>query len=202
MKQPIILLGSGGHARVLLDALYCNGIEPLGYVDCKKSAADIGIDYLGDDEYLEGLSCDELLLVNGVGDITRRQQLFESFKTQGFNFGQVIHPSAIISKSALLAEGVQVMAGAVIQTGVNIDENVIINTRASIDHDCSVGSHSHVAVGAVLAGDVRVSKNVLIGAGSTVIQGLTIGSDSVVAAGAVVIHDVAEGRTVIGVPAN
>lgn len=202
MNRPVILLGAGGHARVLLDALRCCGVEVFGFVGPDLSSAELDVEYLGGDECVQRFAVDEVVLVNGVGNIGGRQRLFDAFKGQGYHFAQVIHPSVIVSKGAVLGEGVQVMAGTVIQTGVSVRENVIINTRASVDHDCCIGAHSHVAVGAVLAGDIKIGKSVLIGAGSTVIQGIGIGDGSVVGAGAVVITDVAPGKTVVGVPAK
>ena len=202
MTRPVILLGAGGHARVLLDALRCCGVEVLGFVGPDLSSAELDVEYLGGDECVQGFAVDEVVLVNGVGNIGGRQRLFDAFKSQGYRFAQVIHPSAIISKQSVLAEGVQVMAGTVIQAGVSVAENVIINTRASVDHDCCIGAHAHISVGAVLAGDIKIGKSVLIGAGSTLIQGIGIGDGSVVGAGAVVIRDVEPCKTVIGVPAK
>ncbi len=202
MSQPIILLGAGGHARVLLDTLRCNGIEVLGYAGPEIASQAFDVEYLGGDECVQAFAVDEVALVNGVGNIGARQRLFDAFKARGYQFAQVIHPSAIVSTSASLGEGVQVMAGTVIQAGASLSENVIINTRASIDHDCCIGAHSHISVGAILAGDVRVGKRVLVGAGCTVIQRVGIADDCVAGAGAVVISDVAPGKTVVGVPAK
>lgn len=202
MSRSIILLGAGGHAKVLLDALRCNGVEVLGFVGPDALATDLDVKCLGDDDSIENFSVEEVALVNGVGNIGLRQRLFDAFKARGYDFAQVIHPSAIVSEADDLAEGAQVMAGSVIQAGVSIGENVIINTGACIDHDCSVGAHSHVAVGAVLAGDVSVGNRVFVGAGSSVIPGVHLGDDAVVGAGAAVICDVAPGKTVVGVPAK
>ncbi len=94
------------------------------------------------------------------------------------------------------------MAGAVLQTGCRMGENVIINTRASVDHDCIIACHTHVSPGAVLCGNVQVGQGSHIGAGATVIQGVRIACNGMVAAGAVVIRDIPEGVTVAGVPAK
>jgi len=94
------------------------------------------------------------------------------------------------------------MAGAVVQAGCRIGENVIVNTRASIDHDCDIEAHAHVAPGAVLSGCVHVGERAHIGAGATVIQGLTIGAGAIVGAGAVVVDGIPDGVTVVGVPAR
>lgn len=202
MSAPVILLGMGGHSRVLLDALRCSGIKVLGYVDRAEAVTDVGIPFLGGDGQVLDFPAAEIMLVNGVGSLALRSRLFDEFKARGYRFAQVIHPSVVISKTAVLGEGVQVMAGAVVQTGSCVGENVIINTRAGIDHDCSIGAHSHIAVGTTIAGNVTVGQRVLVGAGSTVIQGIAIGDDSVVGAGAAVIRDVPAGKTVVGVPAR
>ncbi len=201
---PVILLGAGGHAKVLLEALHLNGVEVLGYVAPNRSAEDIGVEYLGDDDQVAKFPVDEVALVNSVGGLTlsQRQRLYDDFKARGYRFAQVVHPSAVVSNGASLGEGVQIMAGAVIQTGARLGEDVILNTRASIDHDCHIERHSHISVGAILAGNIHVGKNVLVGAGSTVIQGIRIGDAAVVGAGAVVLKDVPAGKTVIGVPAR
>lgn len=204
MSKPVILLGAGGHAGVLLDALHLNGVEVLGYVAPKQAIEEIELKYLGDDEYVTKLSADEIELANSVGGLTldRRECLYDDFKALGYRFAQVIHPSAVISDSATLGEGVQIMAGAVVQAGVSLADNVIINTRASVDHDCFVNRHCHVAAGAVLAGNIHVGEKTLIGAGATVIQGIAIGPDCIVGAGAVVISDVGASEKVVGVPAR
>ncbi len=204
MTRPVILLGAGGHAKVLLETLRLNGVEVLGYVAPAPSAEPIDAKYLGDDDQVAMFAADEVELVNSVGGLTldRRQRLYDNFKARSYHFSPVIHPSAVISNSASLGEGVQIMAGAVIQAGTCLADNVIINTRASVDHDCYIDSHSHIAVGAVLAGNIRVGEKTLIGAGSIVIQGIAIGIESVVGAGAVVVHDVPAGKTVVGVPAR
>jgi len=85
---------------------------------------------------------------------------------------------------------------------VQIGELGIVNTRASIDHDCSLGDYVHVAPGVTLAGNVTVGDNVLLGVGSCVIPGLCIGDNSIVGAGSAVIRDVPSDVTVVGSPAR
>lgn len=202
---PRILIGSGGHARVLLSSLLLSGERLLGFVDPDNARADqLGIPYLGDDEALSS-GPETVLLINGVGSVAHihgRLRVYESFRRRGYSFASVIHPSAIISPETRLAAGVQVMAGAILQTGCILEENSIVNTGARIDHDCIVRAHAHVAPGAVLSGDVTVGSRAHVGVGATVIQGVRIGSDSIVGAGAVVLSDVPESCTVVGVPAR
>ncbi|WP_061214979.1 DapH/DapD/GlmU-related protein [Syntrophomonas wolfei] len=94
------------------------------------------------------------------------------------------------------------MAGAVIQALVTIGVNTIINTRASVDHECLIGDHVHIAPGTTISGGVKIGDNVLIGAGATIIQGIHIGASSIVGAGAAVTKDVREGVIVMGIPAR
>jgi acetyltransferase-like isoleucine patch superfamily enzyme len=101
-----------------------------------------------------------------------------------------------------LGDGAQIMAGAILQTGVRVGRNVIVNTRAVIDHDSCLADHVHVATGAILAGGVKVGEASHIGAGATVIQEITIGRAVLVAAGAVVVSDVADDASVAGIPAR
>jgi UDP-perosamine 4-acetyltransferase len=160
---------------------------------------------LGGDDAVLGYAPGTVLLVNGVGSAdstAHRARLYQRFRSLGYGFAPVVHPAAVLSPSASLGEGVQVMAGAVVQAGVEAGANVIVNTGAVVDHDCRLGDHAHVASGAVLAGGVQVGSGAHIGAGATLIQGVAVGASALVAAGAVVIADVAPGARVAGVPAR
>jgi len=206
MNLPLIILGAGGHAKVLIDAL--RGAEIRGLTDPGSDRAGqqvLGVPWLGADDVLSSHPPDAVQLVNGLGTVRvapRRRALFELCKAKGYRFATVVHASAVIASDVDLAEGTQVMAGAVVQAGSQIGENTIINTGAVVDHDCRVGRHVHIASGAVLSGYVDVGDRVHIGAGATVIQGIRIGAGCLIGAGAVVIRDVLAGATVVGVPAR
>lgn len=208
MSLPVLVLGGGGHAKVLIDALLSASTVIAGIIDPNPLLAGarvLGVPVLGGDAIVTKFPAGEVLLVNGLGSVglpLRRKQLFEQFKLQGYRFATVIHPSAIIASDAELNEGVQVMAGAVIQVGCRIGINAIINTKASVDHDCLIGDHAHVAPGATLSGGVAIGNASHIGTAATVIQGIVIGEGSIVGAGAVVLKDVLAGTTVVGVPAK
>ncbi|WP_034381993.1 acetyltransferase [Herbaspirillum sp. CF444] len=206
MSGGIIILGAGGHARVLLSALA--GMPVLGLTDAdplKTGVLIAGIPVLGTDDVLKEHAVDSILLVNGIGSVgssAGRRALFDRCKSAGYTFAQVCHPSAVVVAGVVLGEGAQIMAGVVLQTGCSIGENSIVNTGAIIDHDCRIGRHVHVAPGAVLSGGVEVGDNVHIGTGATLIQGVRIGEGSLVGAGAVVVRDVPPGTKVVGVPAK
>lgn len=207
-KKPVILLGAGGHAKVLLDILLEQNVEIIGIAE--KDGTDTpaglyGVPVVGSDSDVERYSPDTIELVNGIGSIgstVLRHRIYEKFKQQGYCFRQVVHSMAIVSRRAELGEGVQVMAGAVINIGTRVGENSIINTRASVDHDCVIGAHVHIAPGVALSGGVSVGDGSHIGTGAAVVQGVEIGANAIVGAGAAVLNKVYDGRMVCGVPAN
>jgi sugar O-acyltransferase (sialic acid O-acetyltransferase NeuD family) len=208
MSQPIIILGAGGHAKVLLDALRLQGKTVLGLTDAdgtKHGSSVLDAPVLGDDTVLKSHEPQKVLLVNGVGSIkntTFRQQLFEKYKALGYSFASVIHPSAVIARDVICGEGAQIMAGTVIQPGGRIGDNVIINTNATLDHDCRIGNHVHIASGACLSGGVIVEEGVHIGAAATLIQLVRIGAFSTVGAASLVLKEVPAKTIVAGVPAK
>lgn len=189
----IVILGTGGHAKVLAEAL--------------RAMEKTDIHFAGPEDEATLLATDPgtVLLVNGVGSIgdsSKRRVLHERFRNAGFRFFTVIHPSAIVAADAEISEGAQVMAGAILQPGVHVGANAIINTGAIVDHDGIISAHAHVATGARLAGAVTVGTGAHIGAGAIVIQGIDIGANAIVGAGAVVVGSVSTGTVVVGVPAK
>jgi UDP-perosamine 4-acetyltransferase len=204
--KSIIVIGGGGHARVVIDSLRASGAHVIGFVDRDASkTAVLGAARMGDEASVLSHPEKDVWLANGIGSVGApgpRLEWYRWFKERGFFFTQVIHPSALIADDAILGEGAQVMAGAVIQTGVCVEENSIVNTHASIDHECLIGAHVHVAPGVTLSGLVRVGDRAHLGTGAIVVQGMEIGADSIVGAGSVVVRPVAKGSVVWGVPAR
>lgn len=207
MTRPVIVVGGGGHARVVVDALLTMEESVQGFTDPEDGVASEiwGVPHLGDDRVVEEYAPDEVVLANGVGSVgrtDRRERVFREFRSQGYEFVSIVHPAAIISPRTHLEEGIQVMMGAVLQAGVHLGPNVLVNSSASVDHDCRLDAHVHVAPGALLSGDVRVGRGALVGVGASVRQGLTVGENSIVGAGAVAVRDVDPNITVVGVPAE
>lgn len=204
--KPVIIIGGGGHAKVVADALRESGAGILGFTDRDASRPPFqGISRLGDDSIIASHGPDDVVLAMGIGSVGTsplRADLFSRFKGLGFRFATVIHPRACVARDAVIGEGTVIFAGAVVQPGCVIGENVILNTRASVDHDSHIAAHVHIAPGSTLSGGVTVGERALIGVGCTIIQGLTIGRESLVGAGSVVVRDVPAGQRVFGVPAR
>lgn len=208
MNLPVLVLGGGGHAKVLIETLQLRLIPILGIVDIdsgQHGANVLGVTVVGDEDLVNGFAPDALLLANALGSIhlpLGRMALYRKFKARGFTFATVIHPSAVVSSYAIIGEGCQIMAGAVIQPCSVIGNNTIINSRASVDHDCVIGEHSHLAPGVTVSGGVTIGNAVHLGVGASVIQGVTIGSNSLIGAGSVVVTNVPENSEYLGVPAR
>jgi len=204
--RPVLILGAGGHGKVVADALRAAGCEMLGFLDRNGEAAGpFGLPVLGSDDALGRFDASKIALAIGVGstgDCTARRRLFQKGKAAGFGFVTIVHPRAAVSDAAVLREGVQIMAGAVVQAEAEIGENVIVNTGAIIDHDCRIGAHCHIAPGATLSGCVSLGADSHIGTGASLIQGVSLGERCLVAAGAAVVGSFGDDIRLIGVPAR
>jgi sugar O-acyltransferase (sialic acid O-acetyltransferase NeuD family) len=205
-----VVLGGGGHAKVVLETLKLSRPRLKCVVvdqDCSLWGRQIlGVSIVGGDADLgEWLSKGYLHFVVGVGGIgnnSLRRRLFDLAISCGLAPVSVVHPSAIVSSWAKIGDGVQLMASCVVNVGASLGNNSIINSGAVIEHDCVIEDHVHVATGARLAGNIRVGSSAHIGIGAVLKQGVTIGNGAIVGAGAVVVKDVPEHVTVIGVPAR
>lgn len=190
-----------------IDALLAgNSCEVVGIIDDdprKTGMKVLGVPVLG---FVGGL----LELVNtldfdgiavAIGDNYIRYENFQELRKFGLKPVTVIHPSAHISRFVELGEGITILAGATINPGAVIEDNVCVNTAASVDHDDYLAMSCHVFPNATLGGTVRVEEFAYIGAGAVVRQNQIVHKYSYVGAGAVVVKDVAEGAIVCGVPA-
>lgn len=204
--RSLIILGGGGHAAVLAETLSLLQCPALGFTDVRTPADTQWLEYLGDDTTMQAShAADTVTLINGLGSngaITRRATLFEEYTAAHYAFGDVIHPGAWLSPSATHGQGLQMLAGAVVNTRAQLGDNILVNSHAVVEHHCEVGSHCHIASGAVVCGDCRIGRAVHIGAGAVINPGITIGDGAIIASGAVVIADVAAGCLMAGVPAQ
>jgi len=206
--KPLLILGGGGHAKVIIDCLRYYKCNIIGITDPDKdkhTTVLMGAKVIGSDEVALNYHPDEVFLINGLGSVSKsdkRKELFKHFKDKGYYFSQVIHPSAVLSPVIKFGEGLQVMAGVIIQPGCHFGENTIINTNTSIDHDCQIGANVHIAPGVTLSGNVFIEDDVHIGSGATLVQGVHIGHGSTVGAGSLVLNNVPPDVKALGVPAK
>ena len=201
-KLPVIILGTGGHAKVVASVLTLSNYKILGLIspDSVKGSECFGIKVLGDDDALDFYSSKDIMLANGIGSLpgkNLRWKLAKKFRDKGYEFVNVIHPSAIIADGVQFGDGVQVMAGSIIQPGTSIGQDTIINTSSNIDHDCEISKNCHLSPSVTLSGGVKINNGTHLGTGTVVIQNIMIGSACIVAAGSVIYNDIADGVTLI-----
>jgi UDP-perosamine 4-acetyltransferase len=208
LATDVLLIGAGGHARVVLDILRTHpALTPVGVIDpAPRGEALMGVPVLGGDERLPELlaqgTMTAIIAIGSTGDCRLRERLFTECLADGWAFATAVHRSAIVAPDAAIGQGTAIMAGAIVNTGTSVGQNVVINTGAVVEHDCVIGDHAYVSPGAVLCGGVYIGVGAFIGAGATVRQGVRIGDWTVVGAGAVVLEDLPPEVTAFGVPAR
>lgn len=200
LKKPVAIVGYSGHAYVIIDIFLNAGRLVTAYCDSEaKSANPYHLDYLGkESEVIDQLRNYDFFACVGHNGI--REKIHTQLAQFIGNPINAIHPSAVISASVQMGDGVMIAANATLNPMVEIGKGVICNTSSSIDHECSIGDFTHIAPGAVLCGNVKVGRSSFIGANSVVRQGITIGNNVVIGAGTVVVKDIPDNSTVIGNP--
>ncbi len=190
--EKILIIGSGGHARSLLDIIKRENIYQISGLVVKEASEknDIG-DYpiLGTDSDLDKLFKSGIknaaIGIGYLGKSNLREELWNKLKNIGYLIPVICDSSAILAENVQLGEGTMVGKGAIINANVTIGKMCIINTGAIIEHDCKVEEFSHISVGSVLCGEVQVGKSSFVGANATVIQRKRIGSQCIIGAGIV-----------------
>lgn len=205
MTRGLLVLGCGGHGRVVADAATECGYTHFAFLDdappaSGKSALPGPI--LGSMAMMDRLVRDWDEAIVAVGNCSARLALFERLRSVGFQTPSIVHPSAVISRNAGIGSGVFVAAAAVVNVGAKIGDATIVNTGARVDHDCEIEPGCHLAPGATLSGSVKVGARTWLGTGCAVRQGVTIGADVLVGVGAAVVTDLEAGKTYVGVPAR
>lgn len=183
------LYGASGHAKVIIDILHAQGTRLDGLID-----DDPAVGELYGYPVFHG-SSDLFPIIISIGDNRVRRMI--SQRLQGV-FGKAIHPSAIVSPSAIIGEGTVIMQGAIIQVDTRIGKHCIINTGVSVDHESVIGNYVHISPHSTLCGNVKVGEGTWIGAGTTIIPGVTIGQWCVIGAGSVVTKDIPDGVLAVG----
>lgn len=194
MKR-LVIIGAGGHGRVVADIARLNGYEDIIFLD----DADVPLASGRVSEYVKYADADFIV---AIGNNHIREKIQTMLCEHGCHIVTLIHPNAVISSDVKIGTGTVVMAGAVINTGARIGNGVILNTCCSVDHDCVIADYCHISIGAHLAGSVTVGKQSIICAGATVINNVSICDECVIGAGAVVVKNIYEKGTYVGVPAR
>jgi sugar O-acyltransferase (sialic acid O-acetyltransferase NeuD family) len=207
--HKIIVVGSSGHARVIIDSLEREAkFRIAGIIDTFKPVGHkcLGYEVLGDETRLPELM-KELDIFGGViaiGDNWIRHIVADRIRNTlpDFRFVTAIHPSAQIAYSARVAAGTVVMPGAIIAANAEIGEFCIVNTKASIDHDGVMGAFSSLAPAVTAGGEVNIKQFAAVLLGSNIIHSISIGAHSVVGAGSLVLKCIPDQVVAYGIPAH
>lgn len=203
----IVVIGGGGHAKVLISVLRKLGWQVRGYTDLRDRGAILGAGRLGGDEALATLAGADsgIAALVGVGKTDAsplRLRLQQDAAALGFELPVVVSPQAVVNEEVLLGAGTMVFDGAVVNSGAMTGDACIVNTHATVEHDCTLGDDVHVAPGATVSGSAAIGDHCMVGAGATVIHRVSICAGCVVGAGAVVVADLTEPGTYAGNPAR
>ncbi len=207
-RQKCVILGCGGHGRVVLDVLMNAGdVDVVAFLDSNPRAHGCrvdGIEVLGPPDDLPRVQdeYDVRCGIVAVGDNGVRRAFADRIEASGLELINAIHPSANLARNVSLGRNIVIAAGALVSAHCQIGDSVILNTGSIVDHESLIGTATHVCPGARLAGRVTVESGAFVGIGATIIQNIRVGYEAVVGAGAVVIQDVAPMSTVVGVPAK
>ncbi len=197
--RSVIIIGAGGHAKVIADIVIKSGDRLLGFLDDQKTGTVFG-DYkvLGTVDDAEKLKYGTYFII-GIGSAAARQNISERLS---LNWYTAIHPSAQVSTGALIGEGSTVMANAVINADAAVGKHCIVNTASVVEHDCRLADYVHISPSATLCGTVNVGASTHIGAGAVVKNNISVCGDVTVGCGAAVVKDIDVGGTYAGVPAR
>jgi sugar O-acyltransferase (sialic acid O-acetyltransferase NeuD family) len=201
--RPLVVIGAGGHGKVVADILLAAGEEVTGFLDDVKEPGTqiMGLAVLGSStEWLSSHLGARVAL--GIGHNLARERAAAACVDAGAELVAAIHPTAVVSRSARIEQGVVVMALAVINADASIGRGAIINTACVIEHDCVIGPFAHVSPNAALAGACRLGARAHLGISAAMLPGTSIGDDTVVGGGAVVVKGLPAGAVAFGVPAR
>lgn len=206
-SRTVVVLGGGGHAKVLISVVRKLPWTILGYVDPRDVGPVLGVPHAGGDDVLPALlarnpGCAAAMGVGKVDATARRAGIQAAAEALGYRFPTFVSPDALVNDEVELGAGTAVFDGAVLNPGVITGPTCVVNTNATVEHDCQFGTNVHIGPGATVSGGVTIGDHTFVGAGAVVIHGVRIAEACMIGAGAVVTGDLTEPGTYVGAPAR
>lgn len=204
MSKEVIIIGAGGHGKVIADIIEKNGDIVYGFLDDLKPEGTIVISnykIIGKIEKCIELQkeINDIYFIIAIGDNYIRKNIYEKYK---LNYYTAIHPQAVIGIDVNIKEGSVVMANSCINSNTKIGKNCIINTGAIVEHDNEICNYVHLSPNATLCGNVNIGDYTHIGAGAIVKNNISICENCIIGAGATVVKNINEKGIYIGIPAR
>lgn len=205
-KQPIILIGGGGHCISCIDVIEQTGdYDILGILDLpvKVGTFVLGYPVIGTDDDIEHFVevCKNFLITVGqIKSTNVRQKLFDRVKTEGGHLPIIISPNAHVSKHAVLEDGTIIMHHVLVNAGAKIGKGCIINSKALIEHEAIVGDFCHISTATCINGQVTIGANSFIGSNSTLSNNISVVENTIIAAGSQVLKNIDDSGIFIGNP--
>jgi len=199
-SESVIIIGAGGHAKVIADMIIKSGNFLLGFLDDNKKISEtvLGYPILGKLEDIYKFYKTAKFII-GIGDNYTRKQIADKYEVE---WHMAIHPNAVIAMDVSLGEGTVVMANAAINPSAKIGKHCIINSGAIVEHDNEIGDYVHISPNAATGGTVKIGDLTHLGIGATVKNNISICGECIIGAGAVVVRDILEKGTYVGIPAR
>lgn len=196
-NKLMLVIGAGGHAKVIVDILQLNKEKNIKLFDDFSTTAILGIDIAGKIKDVREYMNENAVIA--IGDNSTRRIICEKYN---LNYVSCFHPNAVVARDAQIGNGTVVMANAVINSGSKIGNQCIINTSAIVEHDNCIGDYVHISPGVRLGGRVTIGNNTWVGIGATIKNNIHICNDVTIGAGAIVVNDIDTPGTYIGIPAR
>lgn len=201
MKKNVIIVGAGGHGKVVADTVLLSRDNIIGFLDDNPNIGEsfAGFPILGRiNEFRNYSNCS---FVIAIGNPDVREKIANQLA--GVSWYTAIHPTAVISKlDVCIGEGTVIMANVAVNAGAVIGKHCILNTGSIVEHDNQLDDLVHVSVGVRLAGTVHVGKKTWIGIGACIRNNLSVCAGCMIGAGAIVVKDIEEAGTYVGIPAE
>ena len=202
--KSLAVIGAGGHGRVAGEIAELLGCHTIDFFDSAwpKLKSNCKWPVVGAAEHLLERHDPYDRIFLAIGDNKKRRFMFGFFESLHSKLASLVHPSSILSSSALVGRGTIIMANVVVGSGAKVGDGVILNTSCCIDHDCNIGAFSHVSPGVSVAGNVNIGHNSWIGVGTSIKNNVVVGANVIVGAGSAIVNDIPSNLVVAGVPAK
>ena len=197
--NKLIIIGAGGHGKVIADNALKNGYTDISFIDDNSSEECMGFPVVGTSADIEVMNDGKTDFVIGIGNNSIRKNIADKYDV---NWVALVHPSAQIAVNAAVGKGTVVMANAVINAGATVGAHCIINTGSIVEHDNVIEDCVHISPRAALGGEVKIGENTHIGIGASISNNISVCPNCVVGAGAVVVSDINNQGTYVGIPAR